>query len=130
MLGKAVRDNITKEDRLVTEGPYGATAQLIRQCLDPPVPTSMHDPMAVKIMYALDCVVNHDPATKRYLKKVGIFQKAHEAGARMKKEHIVVERWPFILLLQPGEPGVQEEFDRKVGGGLASLIGYLEWQRF
>ncbi|KAF4911954.1 hypothetical protein CGCF415_v004053 [Colletotrichum fructicola] len=66
MLGKAVRDNITNEDRLATEGPYGAAAQLIRQYLDLPVPTSMDDTMAVKIMYALDRVVNHDPAIKRH----------------------------------------------------------------
>ncbi|KAJ0350570.1 hypothetical protein KNSL1_003973 [Colletotrichum chrysophilum] len=140
MLGKAVRDNITNEDRLATEGPYGAAAQLIRQYLDLPVPTSMDDTMAFKIMYALDRVVNHDPAIKRhaifgvlrlrllkrYLRKVGIFQKAHEAGARMKKEHIVVERWPFTSFLRPGEPGAPEEIDRKIGGGLSSLIGYLE----
>ncbi|CAI0643904.1 unnamed protein product, partial [Colletotrichum noveboracense] len=36
----------------------------------------------------------------------------------------------FTLFLRPGEPGVREKFDRKVGGGLSSLIGYLEWQRF
>ncbi|KAJ5015218.1 hypothetical protein K4K57_000426 [Colletotrichum sp. SAR 10_99] len=109
MLGKAVRDNITNEDRLATEGPHGTAAQIIRQYLDLSVPTSMDDPMAVKIMYALDCVVNHDTAIKR-----------------MKKEHIVVERWPFTLFLRPGEPGAREEIDRKIGGGLSTLIGYLE----
>ncbi|KAF4930182.1 hypothetical protein CGCVW01_v001115 [Colletotrichum viniferum] len=129
MLGKAVRYNITNEDRLATEGPYGAAAQLNRQYLDPPVPTSINNPMGVKIMYALDCLVNHDPAIKRYLKKVGIFQKAQKAGARMKKEHTVVEQCAFTLFLRPGEPGAREEFDRKIGGGFSSLIGYLEWQR-
>ncbi|KAF5524465.1 hypothetical protein CGCA056_v004261 [Colletotrichum aenigma] len=89
MLGKAVRDNITNEDRLATEGPYGTAAQIIRQYLDTSVPMSMDDPMTVKIMYALDCVLNHDPAIKRYLKKFGIFQKADEARVQMKKEHIV-----------------------------------------
>ncbi|KAF4823468.1 hypothetical protein CGCTS75_v010367 [Colletotrichum tropicale] len=126
----AVRDNITNEDRLATEGPYGAAAQLVRQYLDLPVPRSMDVPMAVKIMYAVDCVVNRDPAIKRYLKRVVIFQRAHEAGARMKKEHIVVERWPFTLFLRPGEPGAGEKFDRKLSGGVSSLIGHLEWQRF
>lgn len=67
MLGKAVRDNITNEDRLATEGPYGTAAQIIRQYLDISVPMSMDDPMAVKIIYALDCVLNHDPAIKRYV---------------------------------------------------------------
>ncbi|KAL3301866.1 hypothetical protein RB213_005005 [Colletotrichum asianum] len=35
---------------------------------------SMEDPMAVEIMYALECVVNHDRAIRRYLKKVGILE--------------------------------------------------------
>ncbi|KAK1847159.1 hypothetical protein CCHR01_10204 [Colletotrichum chrysophilum] len=122
MLGKAVRDNITNEDRLATEGPYGAAAQLIRQYLDLPVPTSMDDTMAFKIMYALDRVVNHDPAIKRH----AIFGVLRLRVVEMKKEHIVVERWPFTSFLRPGEPGAREEIDRKIGGGLSSLIGYLE----
>ncbi|EQB49025.1 hypothetical protein CGLO_11674 [Colletotrichum gloeosporioides Cg-14] len=39
MLERAVRDNITNENRLATEGPYGAAAQIIRQYLDLPVST-------------------------------------------------------------------------------------------
>ncbi len=47
----------------------------------------------------------------------------------MKDEHTIVEKWPFTLKLQPGQPGAQEEFVRLLGGGTMGRERYVEWKR-
>lgn len=89
MLGKAVRDNITSEERLAKEG---AAAQLIRQYLSLPVPTSMDDPSAIKIMHALDYAIIHDPAIKRYVICSVLRLGVHECPT-LTFEQILEEAW-------------------------------------
>jgi hypothetical protein len=47
----------------------------------------------------------------------------------MKDNHTVIEKWPFRLKLQPGQPGAQEEFDRLMSGGMTGKERYIEWKR-
>jgi hypothetical protein len=54
---------------------------------------------------------------------------AELAGAAMKLEHTVIEKWPFKLKLRPGQPGAQDEFNRLFSGGLSSKERYIEWKR-
>lgn len=58
------------------------------------------------------------------------FSKAAQLlGAAMKDNHTVVEKWPFRLKLEPGQPGAQEEFDQLLGGGVSGKERYVEWKR-
>lgn len=54
---------------------------------------------------------------------------ANFLGATMKKEHTIIDRWPYQLKLQPGQPGAQEEFDQRISGGLSGKERYVEWNR-
>ena len=47
----------------------------------------------------------------------------------MKDTHTIIEKWPFRLKLQSGQPGAQEEFDRLLGGGMSGKERYVEWKR-
>jgi hypothetical protein len=47
----------------------------------------------------------------------------------VKEKHTVIEKWPFRLKLQPGQPGAQEEFDRLLAGGVAGKERYVEWKK-
>ena len=47
----------------------------------------------------------------------------------MKKEHTIVEKWPFRLKLEPDQPGAQEEFDLLLCSGVSGQERYVEWQR-
>jgi hypothetical protein len=55
-------------------------------------------------------------------------QVPKKVGAIMKEEHTIVEKWPFRLKLQPGQPGAQEEFDRLMSGGVIGTERYVEWK--
>ena len=63
------------------------------------------------------------------MKDFKISEAAQFIGAAMKESHTVVEKWPFRLKLQPGQPGAQEEFNRLLGGGLSGKERYVEWKR-
>lgn len=59
----------------------------------------------------------------------GLFEEPRIVGAAMKDDHTVIEKWPFRLKLQTGQPGAQAEFNRLVCGGVSSKEFYLEWKR-
>ena len=63
------------------------------------------------------------------MKKNKFSEAARALGAEMKETHSVIEKWPFRLKLQPGQPGAQEEFDRLFGGGVSGKERYVEWKR-
>ncbi|KAF3480032.1 class I glutamine amidotransferase-like protein [Arthroderma uncinatum] len=42
-----------------------------------------------------------------------------EDGAAMKDNHSIIDKWPFMLKLRPGQQGAQEGFDRSIGGGMS-----------
>jgi hypothetical protein len=55
-------------------------------------------------------------------------QVAKNVWAIIKEEHTIVEKWPYRLKLQPGQPGAQEEFDRLMSGGVSGTERYVEWK--
>jgi hypothetical protein len=62
--------------------------------------------------------------------KVMAFSEMEEAlGVAMKAKHTVIEKWPYQMKLQPGQPGAQEEFNRLVRGDLSGNERYVEWRR-
>ena len=60
---------------------------------------------------------------------MNVSEWARAYGAEMKDTHTIIEKWPFRLKLQPGQPGAQEEFDRLLGGGMSGKERYVEWKR-
>lgn len=64
-----------------------------------------------------------------YMVKFEFSKAAELAGAAMKDEHTVIEKWPFRLKLQHGQPGAQDEFDRLIARGVSSNERYIEWKR-
>lgn len=55
-------------------------------------------------------------------------QVAKRAGANIREENTIVDKWPFRLKFEPGQPGAQEEFDRLMGGGVSGTERYVEWK--
>jgi len=58
-------------------------------------------------------------------------ETARYFGAAMKdqEKQTIVPRWPFRLVLRPGQPGAQQEFDQLLAGGVSGKEHYLEWRR-
>jgi len=50
-------------------------------------------------------------------------------GAAVKDKHTVTEKWPCRLKLRSGQPGAQEEFDRRLAGSSTGKERYVEWKR-
>lgn len=61
--------------------------------------------------------------------ELDFFKAAELAGAAMKNEHTVIEKWPFRLKLRPGQPGARDEFERLICCGVSSKERYIEWKR-
>lgn len=63
------------------------------------------------------------------MKKFPFTEVAQYVRAVMKEKNTIIEKWPFELKLQPGQPGAQEEFDRLLSGGVSGKERYIEWKR-
>lgn len=50
-------------------------------------------------------------------------------GVAMKEQHTIIQKWPYKLKLQPGQPGAQAEFDRHLMIGTSGKDRYVEWKR-
>lgn len=65
----------------------------------------------------------------RYMKNHNFAEAAESVGATMKKDHTIVEKWPFRVKLRPGQPGAQEEFDRLLRDRCLGQECFVEWKR-
>ncbi|WQF89858.1 hypothetical protein CDEST_14872 [Colletotrichum destructivum] len=126
----AVEENLTDLERFSGMIPGGATwmrtlryLSLTNRQLEP------KDPVIFKILAAQDCLANHGVVFSRFPLMFKLSEAPRIVGAAMKDEHTVIEKWPFRLKLQPGQPGAQAEFNRLVGGGVPSKEFCLEWKR-
>ncbi|PLB54875.1 hypothetical protein P170DRAFT_483657 [Aspergillus steynii IBT 23096] len=92
-------------------------------------PCSPYDPSIVKMVFAGGVIARHDHIFNRYQNGLH-FREAGEAfGARMKKRHTIVDRWPCRLKLRPDQAGAQEEFDRCMRQGNTGKERFVEWKR-
>jgi hypothetical protein len=71
----------------------------------------------------------HVNPDSRYSKRFKFCEAADFFGAAMKEKHTIIDKWPYRLKLRPGQPGAQEEFDRRVNGGMSGKERYVEWKR-
>ncbi|KAL4749304.1 hypothetical protein BDW72DRAFT_214109 [Aspergillus terricola var. indicus] len=122
----AVEEAMTDEDRKEMT----SRSESLLQYLPPKRrPISSYDPELVKVIMALDLVMDYNLVFDRYTDKLE-FQKAAEVvNAAMKDTHTIIDKWPYRLKLRPGQPGAQEEFDRCLGSGLSTKERYVEWRR-
>lgn len=86
---------------------------------------------SVKFMCAMDLTVDHDAIWNRYTSLHNFSHTASLCNAFMKPQHAhtIIEAWPYRLKLQPGQPGAQAEFDRRLAGGMSGKERYVEWSR-
>ncbi|EHK96743.1 hypothetical protein M7I_7547 [Glarea lozoyensis 74030] len=90
---------------------------------------NIYDPRIIKFNLARSIVANYDYIFDRFVKNAELSKFEPLIGFAMKEKNTIVEKWPFRLKLQPGQPGAQEEFDRLLSGGVSGKEIYLEWKR-
>ncbi|KAL7652452.1 hypothetical protein ACMYSQ_009737 [Aspergillus niger] len=66
---------------------------------------------------------------ERYIVKHRMREAAKSMGTVMKQSHTIVEKWPFRMKLQPGQPVTQAEFDQCLAIGVTGKERYIEWKR-
>ncbi|KAF9877002.1 hypothetical protein CkaCkLH20_05268 [Colletotrichum karsti] len=124
-----VDENLTLEEKKADAKNSQTRTRLFKYLGFPSTPPRPNDPIIMKINVALNCVVAHDETFDRHARKFMFSEAGQAVGAVMKKGHTVIEKWPFRLKLQPGQPGAQKEFDQLLSGGLSTKECYLEWKR-
>lgn len=65
----------------------------------------------------------------RYMKELKFLQAGNMLGATMKENHTIIDKWPYRLKLQLGQPGAQDEFDRCMMKSVSGKERYVEWKR-
>ena len=64
-----------------------------------------------------------------YIVKHRMREATKSMGTVMKQSHTIVEKWPFRMKLQPGQPVTQAEFDQCLAIGVTGKERYIEWKR-
>ena len=65
----------------------------------------------------------------RYMEKHEFAEAAESVGAAIKSDHTIVDKWPFKVKLRAGQPGAQEEFERRLRDRCLGQEHYVEWKR-
>ncbi|KAI9372814.1 hypothetical protein BJX61DRAFT_542323 [Aspergillus egyptiacus] len=87
------------------------------------------DPDLLKWGVGLWLVTRYDHIWDRYISELNTPRLMKDSRVKMKRNHPIVEKWPYALKLLPGQEGAQEEFERRMGDGLTGGERYVEWQR-
>ncbi|KAG5658031.1 hypothetical protein KAF25_006982, partial [Fusarium avenaceum] len=106
----------------------GVTQRLHKYLPVKPPIRGTYDPQIVKLTSARNSVRYFDDYFDFFMTVFDFPQVAKKAGAIIREENTIVEKWPFRLKLQPGQPGAQELFDRLMGGGVSGTERYVEWK--
>ncbi|KAM0319007.1 hypothetical protein ACHAPQ_010503 [Fusarium lateritium] len=106
----------------------GATQRLHRYLPVRPPIRGTYDPQVVKLSSARNSVRYYDDYFDYFMRVFDFHKVAKDVGAIIKDEHTIVEKWPFRLKLQPGQPGAQEEFGHLMSGGVSGTERYVEWK--
>ncbi|KAJ5798007.1 uncharacterized protein N7503_007303 [Penicillium pulvis] len=126
----AVDEALTDQDKIRDMTPNSTSTKRLLKYLPPKGrPTSRYDPGLIRFNLARDYVITYDHIFDRYLKAYMFTEAADVFGAKMKEKHTIIEKWPYRLKLRPGQPGAQDEFDRRLCTGLSGKERYLEWKR-
>ncbi|KAK2757688.1 hypothetical protein FQN54_004657 [Arachnomyces sp. PD_36] len=126
----AVEETLTEEDKIRDMHRDSSVSKRLREYLPlKRMPTSPYDPAMVKLLVGIELVKNYDHIIDRYLEGLQVSEIAGFLGTKAKEKHTIIEKWPYRLKLQPGQPGAQDEFDRLLRSGVSGKERYLEWKR-
>ncbi|KAI6779001.1 uncharacterized protein J7T54_004495 [Emericellopsis cladophorae] len=133
-----IAETMTPEDEVagMAKGSK-STKQLFKYMQQPPTASTggngSMESFMMKLVSAPDFVRPYDRYFDRVLKELEFAKLETLVGATVKDRHTVIEKWPYRLKLNPGQPGAQpgaqQEFDRALCGGLSSKERYVEWKR-
>ncbi|KAL7939876.1 glycosyl hydrolase family 76 domain-containing protein [Trichoderma chlorosporum] len=135
----AIRETMTMQDRVMDMYTYRPATQLIREYNVRMGVTSATfiaryppevDHKVIKWAYAQANVAVYDPVFDRFMKTFRFSQIKQLFGVTMKEKHTVIEKWPFRLKLQYGQPGAMEELIRLTDEVVFAKERYVEWRRF
>ncbi|SMR64258.1 unnamed protein product [Zymoseptoria tritici ST99CH_3D1] len=100
-----------------------------------PTPTIMFDAATVNALQSSSLFRDSEEYFSRYMVKAS-FAKLEEVsgdfvegGLSMKKEHTIIEKFPYGLKIPFGQPGYQAEFDARIAARLSGGERYVEWKR-
>ncbi|TVY65923.1 hypothetical protein Focb16_v011163 [Fusarium oxysporum f. sp. cubense] len=125
-----IDENFTLQDQ-TTEWTLGSlsTKRLANYLLPTRPNRSIIEPALMKYAHARHHMREYDDIFGRCVDKLQLARMPDWAGAVMKEEHAIIEKWPHRLKLEPGQEGGSEEFYRLMTSGLSSRELYLEWKR-
>ncbi|KAJ6011517.1 hypothetical protein N7451_002929 [Penicillium sp. IBT 35674x] len=125
-----VNDNLTAQDKLQIVSMESREMKSLFEFLPPNgSPIDGFETGVVKFSFAREIVGRYDHVFGRFMKKTGFKAAGEVVGLKMKEKHTVIEKWPFRLKLRPGQPGAQEEFDRRMREGISGKERYVEWKK-
>ncbi|KFY28454.1 hypothetical protein V493_02929 [Pseudogymnoascus sp. VKM F-4281 (FW-2241)] len=128
----AVDERMTNQDRVAGITPHSQETKRLLKYLPPTdkgMMTNTVSPEVIKFSLARDLVGTYDHIFSRFTNGYKFSETAQYAGAAVKENNTVIDKWPFRLKLRPGQPGAQEEFDRLLSGGVSGKERYVEWKR-
>ncbi|KAL4906956.1 hypothetical protein BDW74DRAFT_176553 [Aspergillus multicolor] len=127
----SIKNSLIVADNLQNFGPQSDAIRHAAQTYLPfiRVPTSNYDPDICRRVVAMRVIATWDHVWDRFVKKKQLSETGAFLNAKMKDQHTIVEKWPYQLKLRPGQPGANEEFDRRLSDGIPSKLRYVEWAR-
>ncbi|UKZ75167.1 hypothetical protein TrVFT333_002843 [Trichoderma virens FT-333] len=136
---EAIRETMTMQDRIMDMYTYRPETKLIRKYFAyigayaagyNPDAAPLSDPKAIKWTYAQANVANYDPIFDRFMNNFRFSQVEQLFGVTMKRKNTVIEKWPFKMKLQYGQPGALEELIQLTDEVVLAKERYVEWRRF
>ncbi|KAH7037034.1 uncharacterized protein B0I36DRAFT_402498 [Microdochium trichocladiopsis] len=126
----AVDENRNEQDEILEMSPDGPVMRTLIKYMPPTRRlASKNDPAMIKFISSKDYVASHDRYFDRFVEKFKLTEFGHVCGVTMKNKHTIIEKWPYILRLQPDQKGAQEEFDRLLRSSTSTKERYVEWKR-
>ncbi|KFY35595.1 hypothetical protein V494_05774 [Pseudogymnoascus sp. VKM F-4513 (FW-928)] len=118
----AIEEKTTSADQVASMTPHSPETKRVIKYLPPTnngISMGSYSTYIIKVLAARDIVATYDHIFKRYENDLKFSEMAQYLGGAVKENHTIIEKWPFRLKLQPGQPGAQEEFDRLLCGGVS-----------
>ncbi|KAJ1328217.1 hypothetical protein MN608_07553 [Microdochium nivale] len=126
----AVDENRNEQDQILEVSPSSLTIKTLTKYMPPTRRlANNNDPDIFKFTSAMGYVTNHDRYFNRFVEDFKLAELGYVCGVTMKDKHTIIEKWPYVLRLRPGQAGAQEEFDRLLRSSTSTKERYVEWKR-
>ncbi|KAF2227139.1 hypothetical protein BDZ85DRAFT_306527 [Elsinoe ampelina] len=118
----AIPNTVTAEQTIATAALGPAVLKLL-----PELGRNMMQ-LVVFTEFAGKCALPFDEIWETYTQRIRFGEAARQAGMRVKEGHTLVEKWPYRVRFEAGDPVVMEGFWRRLGSGLSGCERYVEWR--